>query len=145
MGGSSPQRVWSPAVTRQGFHWDSNPPKPVWVSEPGFNNFQKCDKCTKYNGEYKSLSQATVVQWIRRAIAKPRVTYRCGSIPTMSKFSTRQKNFGDYRHKGFHWGLNSQNLSEFPNQGSKISKNVSKIQNIMAIMVVNVKWQWHSG
>ena len=81
----------------------------------------------------------TVAQWIRRWTAKPRVTYRYGSNPTMSKFSTKQKNFGDYRHKGFHWGLNSQNLSEFPNQGSKISKNVSKIQNIMAIMVVNVK------
>ena len=136
-----------PAVTSfpERSHQDSNPWKPVPVSKPGFSNFLKCFKYTKYNGEYVSHSQLRVAQWLRGSLAKPRVTYRSGSMPPLSKFSTTQKNLCDYRHKGFHWGLNSQNLSEFPIPGSRISKNVSKTQNIKAIMVVNVKWQWHNG
>jgi len=68
-----------------------------------------------------SHSQGTVAQWTRGSLTKQRVTYWWGSNPTVGNFSTRQKNFGDYRHKGFHWGLNSQNLSEYPIPGSIIS------------------------
>ena len=87
----------SPAVTSfpEGFHLDSNPRKPVPVSNPGFNNFRKCFKYTKYNGEYNSHSQATVAQGIRGFASIPRVTYRWGSNPTVGNFSNRQKYFGD--------------------------------------------------
>ena len=53
-----------------------------------------------------SHSQGTVAQWTRGSLTKPKVTYWWGSNPTVGNFSTRQKNIGDYRHKGFHWGLN---------------------------------------
>ena len=45
---------------------------------PGFNNFQKCFKNTKYNGEYDPQSQARVAQWIRGWVPIPRVAYRSG-------------------------------------------------------------------
>ena len=67
--------------------------KPVGISKPGFNNFLKCFKYTKYNGEYRSHSQATVAQSIRGSLTKPRVSYWWGSNPTVGNFSTRQKNF----------------------------------------------------
>ena len=75
----------------EGFHLDLNPRKPVPVSNPGFNNFRKCFKYTKYNGEYNSHSQATVAQGIRGFASIPRVTYRWGSNPTMGNFSNMQK------------------------------------------------------